>query len=51
MFELEPIVALTLEFKRAQDERTLQEFEMLLYEASCNFLTKELKSEELGDDT
>ena len=51
MIDLEAIVALVLELKKTQKERVLCEFEYLLYEAACVFLTKELKGEELGDYT
>lgn len=49
--DLEAIVALILELKKTQSNRLLCEFEYFLYEAACNFLTKELKGEELTDIT
>ena len=48
MINLEAIVALILELKKS---KPLTEFEYFLYEAACDFLTKELKSEELEDVT
>jgi hypothetical protein len=50
MFDLEALIALVLELRRAR-EHTLTEFEYLLYEAACNRLVKELKGEGLEDDS
>jgi hypothetical protein len=41
----EMLTAIIIEFKQAQDMRALQEFELLLYEAACNYLTAELRNE------
>lgn len=41
----ELILVLVLEFKESQDHRALQEFELLLYEAACNYLTMGLRNE------
>lgn len=49
MCELEVLIAMVLEFKRTN--RPLQEFELLLYEATCDYLTKELRGERIEDNT
>lgn len=46
IFDLEPIIAIIIEFKKSLNNgRCLNEFEYMLYEAACDFLTKELKDE------
>jgi hypothetical protein len=49
MFDTEALIALVLEFKRTN--RALQEFELFLYEAACDYLTKELRDEKIEDST
>jgi hypothetical protein len=49
IFDTEALIALVLEFKRTN--RPLQEFELLLYEATCDYLTKELRGERIEDNT
>ena len=49
IFDTEALIALVLEFKRT--DRALQEFEFFLYEATCDFLTKELRGERIEDST
>lgn len=51
MIDLEAIVVLVLELKKERSRASLTEFEYLLYEAACDFLTRELKREGLGDYT
>lgn len=41
IIDLEALVALILEFKRLK--RPFREFEILLYEAACNYVSAQLK--------